>query len=303
MAAAVPLTPARAAPPELVRLGDGRQIGFRTWGTGGPAYVLLHGLLDSSAGWADVADRLGRRCVAFDLPGFGASDQPTRPRISAYVEDVAEAIRLLGLRRFVLVGHSLGGAVAAGVAERLPNRAGALVLLAPAGFGRIALAEAVSIPGVRHAARRLLPLALAHPGTVRTGYRSMVSHGLEPAAEVVTRVTGAAAASVPGAVAATQAVVVAGISKRAFRRRGVAYDGPVVALWGDRDRLVPASHAAGVAAALPQARIEVWPGMGHHPQHERPDALVELMAQVAPVAAARGRRRVAPADGLRRPAA
>jgi pimeloyl-ACP methyl ester carboxylesterase len=95
-------------------------------------------------------------------------------------------------------------------------------------------------------------------------------------------------------VAATQAVVAAGISKTAFRRRGLAYDGPVVALWGDRDRLVPASHAAGVAAALPQARIEIWPGMGHHPQHERPDELVELMAGAAPspaVNAPRGERR------------
>jgi pimeloyl-ACP methyl ester carboxylesterase len=264
---------------ELVRLPDGRQLGFRRWGSRGPTYVLLHGLLDSSAGWSEVAQRLPHLCIAFDLPGFGASDQPTRPRISAYAEDVAAAIRALELRRFVLVGHSLGGAVAAAVAERLPDRVSALVLLAPAGFGRIALAETISIPGVRDVARRILPLALAHRASVRTGYRTMVSNGHEPEPDVIERVTASAAALVPGAVAATQAVVAAGLSKRAFHRRGLDYDGRVLALWGDRDRLVPVSHADGVTAALPQAEVEVWAGIGHHPQRECSGALLDLLAR------------------------
>jgi pimeloyl-ACP methyl ester carboxylesterase len=271
--------PRDLAPTELVGLPDGRRIGVRRWGTSGPAYVLLHGLLDSSAGWHVVADRVPHRCVAFDLPGFGASDLPTRPRISAYADDLAAAVRVLGLRRFVLVGHSLGGAVATGLAERLPDHVSALVLLAPAGFGRLPLAETVSIPGLRNVTRRVLPFALAHPASVRMGYRHMVSNGHEPGAEVIARVTGSAAALVPGAVAATEAVVAAGLSKRAFHRRGVAYAGPVFAFWGDRDRLVPPAHAAGVVAALPQARVEVWAGMGHHPQRERLDELLEAIAR------------------------
>ena len=265
---------------QLVQLPDGRQLGFRRWGSHGPTFVLLHGLLDSSAGWHELARCLPHRCVAFDLPGFGASDQPTRPRLSAYADDLAEAIRILGLPPFVLVGHSLGGAVAAGLAERLPERVRALVLLAPAGFGRIALVETISIPGVREVVRRTLPFALAHRASVRAGYLAMVGNGHEPERDVVDRVTTTAAALVPGAVAATQAIVAAGVSKRAFHRRGVAYGGPVLALWGDRDRLVPPAHARGVTAALPQAEIEVWPGMGHHPHRERFDGLVELMARV-----------------------
>ena len=270
---------------ELVQLPDGRRLGVRRWGSRGPTYVLLHGLLDSSAGWSEVAERMPHRCVAFDLPGFGASDQPTRPRISAYADDLAAAIRALGLRRFVLVGHSLGGAVAAALAERLPNRVTALVLLAPAGFGRIALAETISIPGVREVARLVLPLALANRSSVRTGYRAMVGNGHEPEPDVVERVAASADALVPGAVAATRAVVAAGLSKRAFHRRGLAYDGRVLALWGDRDRLVPVSHARGVTAALPQAEIEVWAGMGHHPQRERFDRLLDVLSRAHRVTA------------------
>jgi pimeloyl-ACP methyl ester carboxylesterase len=254
--------------------------------------VLLHGLLDSAAGWHEMAERLPHRCVAFDLPGFGVSDQPTRPRISAYADDLAAAIDALGIGPFVLVGHSLGGAVATALAERVPDRVSALVLLAPAGFGRIPLAETVSIPGVREVARRVLPLALGHRGSVRVGYRTMVSNGHEPHAEVIARVTESASALVPGAVAATQAVVAAGLSKRAFHRRGVDYQGPVHAVWGDRDRLVPAAHAGGVLAALPQAQVHLWRGMGHHPQRERCDELLAVIASAhLPQSEASDRRR------------
>lgn len=50
-------------------------------------------------------------------------------------------------------------------------------------------------------------------------------------------------------------------------------------IWGDSDHLAPASHARGVRAALAQARIEVWPGMGHHLQEERPRALADFVEQ------------------------
>jgi pimeloyl-ACP methyl ester carboxylesterase len=52
-----------------------------------------------------------------------------------------------------------------------------------------------------------------------------------------------------------------------------------VAVWGDCDRLVPLLHQNGVRAAFPQARIEVWKGMGHHPIGERFDELAALIAE------------------------
>jgi pimeloyl-ACP methyl ester carboxylesterase len=95
---------------------------------------------------------MDRPCWAVDLPGFGDSDCPRRNRISAYVEDVRTALAALEVHDFTLVGHSLGGAVATGLAERLGDDVAALVLIAPTGFGRIHLAEAIQLPGVRNLA-------------------------------------------------------------------------------------------------------------------------------------------------------
>ncbi|HEY3189707.1 MAG TPA: alpha/beta fold hydrolase, partial [Solirubrobacteraceae bacterium] len=128
-----------------VPLPAARRLTVRTWDGEGDPLVLLHGLFDCSEGWADLAARTGRPCVAIDLPGFGGSGLPSRPRIESYADDVVAALDRLDVGPCALVGHSLGGAVAADVAERSPSVA-SLVLLAPAGFGRIRLAEALTKP-------------------------------------------------------------------------------------------------------------------------------------------------------------
>jgi pimeloyl-ACP methyl ester carboxylesterase len=63
-------------------------------------------------------------------------------------------------------------------------------------------------------------------------------------------------------------------SRHAPHRRRIRYDGPVSAIWGEHDRLVPVSHGEGVQAALPRARADIWSAMGHHPIRERLDDLI-----------------------------
>src|SRR3954451_15156944 len=122
-----------------VHVPGGRRLTGHAWDGEGAPLVLLHGLLDSSEGWSGLAQRTSRPCIALDLGGFGGSDLPRAPRIQAYAEDVAAALARLRICDATLVGHSLGGAFAAHVAERT-DRVAALSLLAPAGFGRIRLA-------------------------------------------------------------------------------------------------------------------------------------------------------------------
>jgi pimeloyl-ACP methyl ester carboxylesterase len=124
-----------------ISLPGGRKLVARSAPGEGVPVVFLHGLFGSSACWAEVCSGLDRPCIAFDLPGFGESDLPLRPDVAAYAEDVAAALTELGIDRFELVGHSFGGAVAAALAERLPQRVTSLLLLAPAGFGRTPLAS------------------------------------------------------------------------------------------------------------------------------------------------------------------
>jgi len=255
-----------------LELPDGRSLRIRRWPGKGVSLVLLHGLLDDSEGWAQLAAATERPCVAIDLPGFGGSALPTRPRISAYAEDVADGLRTLGLARCVLVGHSLGGAVAAAVSERT-TIVESLALLAPAGFGHIRLAELIALPVVIDAAQLALPLALVSPLLITAGYTTFVAHGRLPSPDLTDRLRRRAWQSGPGVRAAVTAISAAGRSPNGFAQRRIAFRGPVAALFGDNDALVPVRHAEAVRTALPQAHIEVWEGMGHHPQRERPAQL------------------------------
>jgi pimeloyl-ACP methyl ester carboxylesterase len=153
---------ARLARVFSVDLPGGRRLAGRLWPGHGDPLVLIHGLFDSSEGWTDLAGRTRRPCLAIDLPGFGGSDLPAAPRIASYAEDVVFALDDLGVRDATLVGHSLGGAVAAAVAERSAAVA-SLVLVAPAGFGRIPVAELLTLPGIVDLATLALPLALVNP--------------------------------------------------------------------------------------------------------------------------------------------
>jgi pimeloyl-ACP methyl ester carboxylesterase len=275
----------RPAVVRTVILSGGRRLRVRSWAGKGAPLVLLHGLLDDSMGWAALAERTERPCLAIDLPGFGGSDCPTRPRISAYAEAVCEGLEQLNLDSCTLVGHSLGGAVATAVAERTPI-VDALALIAPAGYGHIRISELMSLPGIADLAERALPLALINPLTATAGYTTFVAHRRLPSRDLLDRLRRRAFHSGPGVRAATEAIAAAGRSPRAFHRRAIAFDGPVAALWGEKDALVPVGHAEALRRSLPHAHVEVWRGMGHHPQRERPD---ELCAFVERHAAARRR--------------
>ena len=276
-----------------VTLPDGRRLRVRCWPGRGRPLVLLHGLFDDAEGWDALARDTRRPCYAVDLPGFGGSQGPTRPRISAYAEDVVAGLEALEVSGCTLVGHSLGGAIAVAVAER-SAAVGALALLAPVGFGPVALADWMTLPGFADVWQLALPVALVNPLTVTAAYTTFVAHGRLPSRDLMARLRRRAFRSGTGVRAATVAIAASGHSARGFARRPVAFDGPVAVVWGARDALVPTAHIAALRRALPQAHVEVWDGMGHHPQRERPVALAEFIERHAS-RRPRGRRRRADA--------
>jgi pimeloyl-ACP methyl ester carboxylesterase len=269
---------------QSVLLNDGRTVNVRRWAGEGVPVVLLHGLLDSSRGWSSTARALRHPTVAIDLAGFGRSDLPARPRLSSYAEDVTDVLALLRLDRFVLVGHSFGGGVAAAVAEMMPDEVAALILLAPVGFGRIQLAEATMLPGVRAVLRRVLPLALTHQPLVSAAYRAMVTAGTDPEEALLGDLSDRPSALVAATCEATRAIVAAGRSPRAFHRRGVRYPGVVHAVWGSGDRVVPVAHLANLERAFPHVQPKVWQGVGHHHQREQPARLLRLIRRACAAA-------------------
>jgi pimeloyl-ACP methyl ester carboxylesterase len=165
------------------------------------------------------------------------------------------------------------------------------------GFGGssapLRLAHLAALPGVRHALQAALPLGLANPLVVTAAYTTFVAHRRLPPSELVARLRRASLQSGRGARMAVEAVDHAGRDRDGLGQRRAAFEGPVSALWGERDALVPVAHAAGVLRAFPQASVEVWPAMGHHPQRERPEAPDEFLGRAlwrSRVRSARNRR-------------
>lgn len=105
-----------------------------------PTLLFLHYFGGSGQTWNEVIDLLSSdfRCVAPDLRGFGSSAAPKNNalRVDDNVADVCALVQALGLTRFVLIGHSMGGKIAQATAARLQAATGAgglqsLILVAP----------------------------------------------------------------------------------------------------------------------------------------------------------------------------
>ena len=105
----------------------------RELGTG-PAVLCVHGMIGSSFLYRKVLAELavrGLRGIAFDLPGFGLADRPTRYDYSwtGLGEFCVAAVDALGLDRFHLVVHDIGGPVGFELATAMPERIASLTLL------------------------------------------------------------------------------------------------------------------------------------------------------------------------------
>lgn len=98
-----------------ITTNDGIQLHYITMGTGPKTLLLVHGWQVSSAVWNLVVDELAAhyRLIIVDLRGAGASNEATGPyTVERHSEDLFNLVQYLELKNFVLVGHSMGGAIA-----------------------------------------------------------------------------------------------------------------------------------------------------------------------------------------------
>ena len=110
---------------------DGRQIAYREQGTQGSSIIFLGGFAEPSWVWGPVADRLARthRVYAIDLPPFGYSERKGPYGLADWTKLVRDFAAHFGLRRPLIVGHSLGAAVAVNVGLEAPGNTAGVVLL------------------------------------------------------------------------------------------------------------------------------------------------------------------------------
>ena len=251
-----------------------------------PPVVLLHGLGATNASMLPVLVDLARdhRVLSPDNPGFGTSAAPSSPYTSAWFAAWLEAFQgATGSRGAVLVGNSLGGRIAieAGLAHRRSVRA--IVLLAPSPAFRSIRAF---VPLVRLLPAQVAGLPVPPPShsMVVEAIRSMMSvparlpqAWYDAAADEAVRVLRSPAHRVALLSCARQIYLEEAYGRNGFWARLPGLMPPTLFVWGDRDRLVPASFARHVADALPEAGSVVMEDCGHVPQFEHPAETMSLV--------------------------
>lgn len=238
--------------------------------------VFIHGLGGSLSTWQLVLGGLadGYRLIAVDLPGHGQSGKAPEAdySIEGHAKAVTEALLALSLSDAILVGHSLGGAVAMAIARKHEGLARGLVLIDSAGLGTAIAAELLTLmsgaPG-SDTARNLLTLFVEDSRLVTPrAVEEMAAHQLAEGGWHAQQATSASAFA-DGRQIAVEAANLAEITQ------------PVLIVWGQRDRVIPVDHAYGAVTALPDAQLAILPTAGHVPQIEAPDRTMTLIRRFA----------------------
>ena len=247
-----------------------------------PPLLLIHGSGASGACWGPVVGALAghHHVIRVDLPGCGQSPPALSYDVPEQAGRVAVLLDGLGLRHITVAGHSSGGYVATALAEQRPDLVGSLALISTGPSLDALLPQPLLL--------RVLLAPLLGPLLWPRRSDAMIRKGISA--------TTARPVDIPGDAVAD----LKNITYRAFRtvlRRNAAYiaersvperlaglDVPVLVIFGAADpRYEPSS--AHQYDALPNARVEMLPGVGHVPILEAPETTTALLLGFAATAA------------------
>lgn len=239
----------------------------------GEPLVFLHGTGGLLAGDRTFLDGLMEHFQVFVpmLPGYDASEGAEAlrdmPDVTLHTFDVLDA---LGLRRPLLVGHSLGGMIAAEMAAVCPYEVERLVLAAPAGLWL----EEHEIPDIFAAVPFDLPRLLFHD--VEVGAR-LLTAGAD-----FSNMEALAAFLVENARRLGMAgKLLFPVPDRGLRRRLHRVRARTLLLWGESDALIHPAYADAFRRHLPRAELRTIPRAGHMLMYEQPAAFVEAIRRFA----------------------
>ena len=264
----------------------GHRVIYRMAGSG-PPVVLIHGMVNSSRHWEQVALRLAEEytVIAPDLIGHGDSAAVRGDySLGAHASSIRDLLAALGIERATIVGHSLGGGIAMQFFYQFPQRTERLVLISSGGLGREVhpLLRAASLPG----SELVLPL-LARDWSVRAGEAladALGRLGLRAGSDLGEFARGYASLADPAARAAFLRTVRAvigpsGQQVSALDRLYLAEDMPTLIVWGTDDPIIPVEHGRAAHELIPGSKLIEIEGPGHWPQLDEPDRLVEAIGE------------------------
>ena len=250
--------------------------------TASPPLLFIHGLGGLWQNWLlNIPAFMGtHRCIAPDLPGFGASEPP-RDKISikGYARAIDALCRELGVDRVTIVGNSMGGFTGAEVALEFATRVERLVLVSAAGLSAevarrepvLAVARVLAMSSTRAGAYNRS--VITRPRIRRAALQGVMRYPERLSAPLVyEQLQGSGR---PGFVDALDALI-----SYSFRDRLASIEVPVLVVWGENDMLVPVADAQRFVDLIgTNARKVVFEDTGHVAMLERPSRFNALLRE------------------------
>jgi pimeloyl-ACP methyl ester carboxylesterase len=262
---------------------DGRRVHYLERGTG-PAILMIHGLGGQmrNFGYA-LLDQLSadHRVILIDRPGSGYSTPIAQANIRAQAVHIAAFITAMGLDRPLVVGHSLGGAIALALALDHPQHVGRLALIAPLTQPLATVPQIVATRAIAtRAMRSALAWTVATPAALLarpSGARMVFAP--DPVPDDFATRGGGALIGRPSAFAGAAAdLAAANADLPAMLARYPSLSVPTAILFGRDDAVLdPVAHGQGLADACPAAALTLVEG-GHMIPVTRPDDVVTWLS-------------------------
>ena len=243
----------------------------------GPTLVMVHGLGANATHWEHVAKPLSKRyrVVGLDLAGLGWSRKPhVSYDIDLLRDHLLDFLDSRGIGEAILMGHSMGGAVCLAAALERPAQFNGLVLVCAAGVAPLPRWMRVAAPVFLR--RRLLfgTLALSHKFILNNVFVD------RPAANPYVKAFHESALrddkGWPNLMdfARVCETLCRDVASRDYSAHFSSMHMPVMALWGDTDKLTALPSVLRCLGDLPRIRTVVLKRTGHMPMIERPDQFV-----------------------------
>jgi pimeloyl-ACP methyl ester carboxylesterase len=223
--------------------------------------------------------------IAPDLLGHGESDKPRADySVAAFSNGMRDLLDVLGIDTATVVGHSLGGGVAAQLTYQHPTRVDRLALVASGGVARevspVLRLASTPLADLALPLLKIPPVKLGAMAGIELLRRSGTDIGRD--AEELSRVLDALPdVAARGAFSRTLRSVVdwRGQVVTMLDRSYLAEAMPVLLVWGAHDAIIPVAHAQIAHDAMPGSRLEIFPDAGHFPHHQDPERFLEVLGE------------------------
>lgn len=264
----------------------GLRIHYEHGGAGSTVLVLVHGNVGSWRWWQPIMENppAGVTVYAPEIRGYGDSEHTTTGHtIEQYAADLLTFIDALGVNKFFLVGHSLGGAVALQFALHNQQKIHSLLLVSPA-----------PAEGMPHLARDPQSLFGMTMKVAESSYfqlfakkfnldRAFYSRALMMITPMLDHTTPFFGTLVDDAVRTSADALKGSVASLIIWNVSGLLSGlkaPVVVIFGEKERVVKRDALERMVNALPSAKLVVWEKVGHAPQLEDPERFWLLLSEL-----------------------